>query len=313
MARDPYEVLGLKRTATDAEIRAAYRNLAKRHHPDLNPGKPEAAEEFKQINAANDILSDPEKRARYDRGEIDAAGQEKPPEHPFYRDFADSGERRKYRTARGAGRTIDPEDLESILAQAFGAGFSPGGSTSDTAGRRFNFRGQDAQYGLTISFLDAVNGTTRRIALPDGRTLDVRIPPGVRDGHVLRLKGQGMPGIGEGPPGDALVEVTIAPHPLFRRDGDDIVVELPVTIQEAVLGSAIEVPTIKGQVRLTIPAGSGTGTRLRLRGRGVGGRGHQYVELRVVLPPGNEPELAEFLKTWKPRHGFDPRAGTETA
>jgi len=313
MAQDPYDVLGLKRTATDAEIRAAYRKLAKRHHPDLNPGKPEADERFKQINAANNLLSDPDKRARYDRGEIDAAGQEKPPEHPYYRDFADTAGRRKYRANAGPGTAqgIDPEDLESILAQAFGSGFSPGG-TATGGGRRFNFRGQDAQYGLTISFLDAVNGTTRRITLPDGRTLDVRSPPGVHDGHVLRLKGQGMPGIGEGPPGDALVEVTIAPHPLFRRDGDDIIVELPVTIQEAVLGAAVGVPTIKGQVRLTIPAGSGTGTRLRLRGRGVGGQGHQYVELKVVLPPANEPELADFLKSWKPRYSFDPRAGQET-
>jgi DnaJ-class molecular chaperone len=310
MAEDPYEVLGLTRTATEAEIRAAYRKLAKRYHPDLNPGKPEAAEKFKEINAANDLLSDPEKRGRYDRGEIDASGQEKPPEHPFYRDFADATGRRKYRTSTAQG--IDPEDLESILAQAFGAGFTPGG-TAGGSGRRFSFRGQDAQYGLTISFLDAVNGVTRRITLPDGRTLDVRIPPGVHDGHVLRLKGQGMPGIGDGSPGDALVEVTIAPHPLFRRDGDDIIIELPVSIQEAVLGAVVETPTIKGNVRLTIPPGSGTGTRLRLRGRGVGGKGHQYVELKVVLPPGNEPELAEFLKNWKPRHGFDPRAGQETS
>ena len=314
MADDPYQILGLQRTATDAEIRASYRKLAKRHHPDLNPGKPEAAERFKQINAANDLLSDPDRRARYDRGEIDAAGNEKPPERPFYRDFADAAGRQKYRTSTAG---IDPEDLESILAQAFGAqGFTRGDFTrggGTTGGRQFNFRGQDAQYGLTVSFLDAVNGTTRRITLPDGRTLDVRIPPGVHDGHVLRLKGQGMPGIGEGPPGDALVEVTIAPHPLFRRDGDDIIVELPVTIQEAVIGGPLEVPTIKGQVRLTIPPGSGTGTRLRLRGRGVGDHGHQYVELKVVLPPGDEPDLAEFLRHWKPRHPFDPRAETETA
>ena len=157
MADDPYQILGLQRTATDAEIRAAYRKLAKRHHPDLNPGKPEAAERFKQINAANDLLSDPDKRARYDRGEIDAAGNEKPPERPFYRDFADAAGRQKYRTSTAG---IDPEDLESILAQAFGAqGFTPGGFSrggGTAGGRQFNFRGQDAQYGLTVSFLDAV-------------------------------------------------------------------------------------------------------------------------------------------------------------
>jgi DnaJ-class molecular chaperone len=249
-------------------------------------------------------LSDPEKRARYDRGEIDAAGQEKAPEYKFYRDFADAPGRQKY----SAGSGLSQEELEDILAQAFGHGFNRGAGT-----RGFNLRGQDAHYGLTVSFLDAVNGTTRRITLPDGRTLDVRIPAGVRDGHVLRLKGQGMPGIGEGPPGDALVEVTIASDKRFRQDGDDIIVELPVSIREAVLGAVVEVPTIKGTVRLTIPPGSGTGTRLRLRGRGVGARGHQYVELIVVLPPGEEPELAEFLKQWKPRRDVDPRSGMEGA
>ncbi len=140
----------------------------------------------------------------------------------------------------------------------------------------------------------------------------MRIPAGVRDGHLLRLKGQGMPGLGDGPPGDALVEIVVAPHPLFRREGDDIIVELPVTIQEAVLGAALEVPTIKGKVRLTIPPNSGTGTRLRLRGRGIH-HGHQFVQLHVVLPPEQEPDLTEFLKSWKPRHAFNPRAGLQEA
>ncbi len=305
MAEDPYQILGVKREATEAEIRAAYRKLAKRYHPDLNPGKPEAAERFKAINQANDILSDPEKRGRYDRGEIDASGNEKAPERPFYRDFADAGGQRRY----SASGNIPPDELEEILARAFGGsgGFTRGAG----GGRGFNLRGQDAHYGLTISFLDAANATTRRITLPDGRTLDVRIPAGVRDGHILRLKGQGEPGIGEGPAGDALVEVTIAPHPYFRREGDDIIVELPVTVREAVLGASLEVPTIKGKVRLTIPPGSGSGTRLRLRGRGIGANGHQYVELVVVHPPGEEPELAAFLREWKPQHDFNPRGRME--
>ena len=161
-----------------------------------------------------------------------------------------------------------------------------------------------------MGFLDAANGTSRRITLPEGKTLDVRIPAGTRDGHVLRLKGQGMPGFGGGPAGDALVEIVVAPHPLFRREGDDIIIELPVTIQEAVVGASLEVPTIKGKVRLTIPPNSGTGTRLRLRGRGIHD-GHQFVQLHVVLPPADEPELAEFLKTWSPRHKFNPRDGLE--
>ena len=300
MAKDPYEMLGVQKTDDEAAIRAAYRKLAKRHHPDVNPGKPEAAERFKEISAAYDLLGDKDKRARYDRGEIDAAGNEMPPQRPFYRDYSETPGREKYRGNAG----FEAEDLESIFAQAFGSG---GGRTG---GRRFSARGMDAHYQLTVSFLDAANGTTRRITLPDGRTLDVRIPVGVRDGQIIRLKGQGEPGLGDGAPGDALVEITVAPHKLFRREGDDIIVELPVTIQEAVVGTTLEVPTIKGSVRLTIPPNSGTGTRLRLRGRGIGA-GHQYVELHPVLPPGEEPELAEFLKAWSPRHAFNPRSGME--
>jgi DnaJ-class molecular chaperone len=298
--RDPYEVLGVQKTDSDAAIRSAYRKLAKRYHPDVNPGKSEAAERFKEISVAYDLLGDKDKRARYDRGEIDAAGNEVPPQRPFYRDFGDTAGREKYRADAG----IDPEDLEGIFAQAFG------GRAGTAGGRRFSMRGRDAQYQLTLDFLDAVNGATRRITLPDGRTLDVRIPAGVRDGQVIRLRGQGMPGIGDGAPGDALVEVAVAPHPLFRREGDDIIVELPVTLQEAVLGATLEVPTIKGPVRLTIPPNSGRGTRLRLRGRGIEGKGHQFVELHPVLPPGDEPELAEFLRSWKPRRPINPRAGT---
>jgi DnaJ-class molecular chaperone len=296
--KDPYQILGVQRSDDAAAIRAAYRKLAKTHHPDLNPGKPEAAERFKEISAAYELLSDAEKRARFDRGEIDAAGNEVPPQRPFYRDFSEgpSGHRRYQ-------GNIDPEDLESIFAQAFGGGGAG-------RGQRFTARGADAHYTLTVSFLDAANGTTRRITMPEGKTLDVRIPAGVQDGQIIRLKGQGMPGLGGGPSGDALVEIAVAPHPLFQREGDDVIVELPVTIKEAVVGATLEVPTIKGKVRLTIPPGSGTGTRLRLRGRGIR-QGHQFVELHIVHPPGEEPELAEFLKGWKPRTPFDPRAGLE--
>ncbi len=294
---DPYDVLGVQREATPDAIRAAYRKLAKRHHPDLNPGKPEAAEKFKAISAAHELLSDADKRARFDRGEIDASGAEKPPERGFYRDYGDMAGRAKYRADTG----FDPEDLDSIFGQAFGARRGGGGFTA---------RGMDAQYSLTVSFLDAANGTVRRLTLPDGQTLDVTIPAGLRDGHVLRLRGKGHPGMGGGPPGDALVEITVAPHPRFRREGNDIILALPVTLKEAVLGAALEVPTIKGAVRLRIPAGSGTGTRLRLRDRGVSG-GHQFVELQVVLPPGDEPELATFLASWTPRQASDPRSGME--
>jgi DnaJ-class molecular chaperone len=300
--KDPYEILGVQKTDTADAIRAAYRKLAKTHHPDLNPGKPEAAEKFKELSVAYDLLSDAEKRARYDRGEIDASGNEVPPQRPFYRDYAEAGGQGRYRGHTG----FDPDNLEDILAQAFG-GRGRGGQGGDP---NFKMRGSDARYTLTVGFLDAANGTTRRITMPDSKTLDVRIPAGVRDGHVLRLKGQGMPGIGGGDAGDALVEVVVAPHPLFRREGDDVVIELPVSIQEAVVGTSLEVPTIKGKVRLTIPPNSGTGTRLRLRGRGIH-QGHQFVQLHIVLPPAEEPALTEFLKTWEPLHPFNPRAGLE--
>lgn len=296
--KDPYATLGVQRTDDEAAIRSAYRKLAKRHHPDLNPGKPEAAERFKEINAANDLLSDPDKRGRFDRGEIDAEGNEVRAERTYYRDAP--GQER-YRTSGG----FTQEDIDSFFAQNFGG--RPG-----SGGQRPKARGADAQYMLTVGFLDAANGTLRRIALPDGRTLDVRIPPGMEDGKVLRLKGQGNPGFGGGQAGDAMVEISVAPHPLFKRQGDDIEIELPVSLREAVVGTTLEVPTITGKVRLTIPPGSGTGTRLRLRGRGIR-EGHQYVQLLVVVPPADEPELAAFLKTWEPKTPFDPRRGLEDA
>jgi DnaJ-class molecular chaperone len=298
---DPYATLGVRRGDSTETIRKAYRKLAKRHHPDLNPGDKAAAERFKSINSANELLSDPEKRGRFDRGEIDAEGNE------VHRPTGGAGAGRPHRSA-GTGRSwqdfateesygggsFSADDLESL----FGGGFAGGAGG----------RGRDAHYALSVSFLEAARGTTRRVTLPDGRTLDVTIPPGVRDGHVLRLRGQGNArGAGSGPPGDALVEISVAPHPYFRREGDDVVIDLPVTLQEAVLGATIEVPTIKGRVRLTIPAGSGAGTRLRLKGRGIAG-GHQYVALQPVLPAGDEPALADFLRGWTPKRPFDPRA-----
>jgi DnaJ-class molecular chaperone len=305
---DPYAILGVQRGDTAETIRTAYRKLAKKHHPDVNPGKPEAADRFKAIASAYDLLSDPDKRQKFDRGEIDAAGQETAAqrEREFYRGEAgrsqqrsrsSSGSQRRY----GAAAGFDPEDLEGLFGQ-FGDAF-------DFGGRRPR-KGRDASYGLTVAFLDAARGATRRIVLPDGRTLDVVIPPGMEDGHVLRLRGQGEPGLDGEPAGDALVEITVAPDKRFRREGDDIVLTLPVTLKEAVLGAAIEVPTVKGNVRVSIPPGSGDGTRLRLRGRGFG-TGHQFVELRVSVPPADEPELAAFLAGWTPRHPADPREGDQ--
>jgi DnaJ-class molecular chaperone len=298
--RNPYEALGVKPEASEAEIRNAYRKLAKRFHPDLNPGNKEAEARFKEIASAYDLLSDKDKRARFDRGEIDEAGQERPRAYA-YRGFAEGEPGAKYHAAEG----IEPEDLDDILAM-FGRGARGG------AGIRM--RGPDRHYTLTVAFLDAVNGARRRLTLPD-KSLDVTIPAGVRDGHVLRLKEQGGPGLGGGPPGDALIEVRIEPHRFFRREGDDIHLELPVTLGEAVLGGRVTVPTTSGTVTMTIPPGSNTGTVLRLKGRGVprpdGSRGDQYVTLKLVLPEGGDKEFADFLREWAPKHPYDPRRGME--
>lgn len=295
--RDPYDILGLDRTANEAAIKAAYRKLAKKHHPDLHPGDPKAAERFQELNAANDLLSDPEKRARFDAGDIDAEGHERAPRGPFYRDFQDGGAPNGGAPGGGAGFTED--DIAAFFARHF-----------DQRGAGVRAPGADLRYHLTLGFIEAATGTARRVLLPDNRSLDVKIPAGIEDGHTIRLKGQGRPGLGGGPPGDALIEVAVAPHPFLRRAGDDVIVDLPVTLKEAVLGASVSVPTIKGHVRLTIPPGSGDGTRLRLRGRGIR-EGHQFVELKVAVPPADEPALAAFLKTWTPAHPFNPRAGME--
>jgi DnaJ-class molecular chaperone len=296
--KDPYETLGVQRAADDAAIRAAYRELAKKHHPDVNPNKPDAAARFGEISSAYDLLSDKDKRARFDRGEIDAEGHEIQPQRQYYRDT--EGQER-YQPAGG----FSQEDLEAFLAQHFGEA----GRRSDWGASGRPRPGRDMQYSLTVSFVDAAGGTTRRLALPDGKTLDVRIPPGTEDGHILRLRGQGGPGFNGAPAGDALIEVTVAPDPRFHRDGDDIITDVPVSLKEAVLGTSLEVPTIHGPVRVSVPPGSGTGTRLRLRGKGIR-QGHQFVQVQVVVPPGEEPELAEFLKTWTPRGKSNPRAGS---
>jgi DnaJ-class molecular chaperone len=296
MAKDPYETLGVSRTATQAEITRAFRKLAKKHHPDLNPGNREAEELFKAASQANEILSDPEKRARFDRGEIDASGQERP-ERNFYRGYAESGAGAKYRTE-------DTDDLGDLFGEFFGR----------TRGGSMRMRGQDRHYTLAIDFVGAVNGETRRLTLPDGGTLDVKVPSGVEDGQVLRLRGKGGPGLNGGPDGDALIELHVLSHPYFRREGNDILLDLPVSLHEAVLGARVRVPTPRGAVMLSIPAGSDTGRVLRLRGRGVpahGGNpaGDLRVRLQVVLGPASK-ELADFLSS-HPAPAFNPRAELE--
>jgi DnaJ-class molecular chaperone len=302
LSEDPYSLLGVKKDASQDDIQKAYRKLAKKLHPDLNPGDKQAEDRFKAVSAAYDLLSDPEKRARFDRGEIDASGHERPRQR-YYRDFAGAAAGdHPYATSEGFSDFTDEGDLFSSL-------FGRGGRL------KVKLRGQDMHYRLPVEFLEAVNGTTRRITLSDGSTVDVTIPPGARDGQLLRLAGKGGTGIGGGPPGDAIIQIIVKPHPLFTRKGDDIHLELPVSLSEAVLGGKISVPTPTGTVTMSVPKGSNTGTVLRLRGKGVarpdGTRGDEYVRLKVVLPAKPDEELEKFVQTWAAGKAHDPRRGME--
>lgn len=308
MAQTPYEVLGVGSDASADAIRKAYRKLAKELHPDLNPGKPEAEARFKSVTAAYDLLSDPEKKGRYDRGEIDESGAERP--RYSYRPHAESAQGRKY----GPHEEMDIGDLDDILSM-FGRGGARG-TRRDRGGESLQIPGGDRLFSLTIELVEAAAGDKKRLQLSPDEWLDVTIPPGIEDGQVLRLKGKGSPGFGGGPPGDALIEVHIAPHPLFRRDGDDIRIEMPVSLAEAVLGARVAVPTVTGPVTMTIPKGSDTGTQLRLRGKGIhrrrGGKtieGDQYVTLKVMIDAPDDPDLAKFLESWSKRDAIDPRRG----
>lgn len=299
--KNPYETLGVSRTATDKEIRDAFKALARKHHPDLHPGDKAAEEKFKEISAANDFLKDKEKRRRFDAGEIDASGAETRQER-YYRDYADGP---AYSSHAAQDGFASNEDLEDFLARAFA-----GGARRSQGG--FSARGPDVSYVLPVAFMDVAKGASRTITLPEGKTLQVTIPEGAADRQMLRLKGQGMPGYGGGPAGDAYVELHVEPHPFFERKDDNIHVEVPVTLREAVLGARIEVPTIEGMVSLTIPKGSNNGATLRLRDKGIRNRktktrGHQFVRLKLVLPATDEPELTEFLENWQPKAEQNPR------
>jgi DnaJ-class molecular chaperone len=302
MSDDLYATLGVSRDASQDDIKRAYRKLAKELHPDLNPDKPDVAERFKQVTAAYDILSDPERRERYDRGEIDASGQERP-QYQYYRDFAEDPAAGRYYTREGFG---GEEELHDFFEGLFGG-------RARGRGFRMRARGADVSYTLPIDFLEAARGTKKRVTMPDGRTIDLTIPPGAYDGQTLRLKGQGMPGFEGGPPGDAYVDLRVQPHPHFERKDHNIHLDVPITLAEAVLGGKVEVPTIDGPVTMTVPKGANTGTTLRLRGRGVrdqksGQRGDQYVRLQVVLPKAPDAELEDYVRRWASDHPYDPRA-----
>lgn len=297
---DPYAALGLSRSATADDIRRAYRRLAKELHPDVRPGDKQAEERFKRATAAFNLLSDPVTKSRFDRGEIDADGNERMAygSRPRYSSRAHAGA-----GAGGAGAGAnDAFDLGDIFSDLFGPGFGGGRGYS-------RMRGRDIRFTLEVDFLDAVNGARRRVSLSEGRTLDVAIPAGVESGQVLRLKGQGGPGVQGGPPGDALVELTVRPHPFFRREGQDIHMDLNISLTEAVEGGRVQAPTATGPVSLTIPAGSNTGKVLRLKGKGVAGQGDQFVRLQVMLPETPDEDLRKFVKKWPKRGYVPPRPG----
>jgi DnaJ-class molecular chaperone len=314
--RDPYDVLGVRRDASAEDIKRSYRKLAKSLHPDLNPGKPEIERRFKEVSAAYDLLSDAAKRAKFDRGEIDAQGNPRA-EHAYREAW---GRRGRGRAPGGPGGGAAGFGDAFEHGGGFGGGFDPGAIFEEILGRRRGHaraRGEDVAYALTVDFLDAALGAKRRVTLANGQTLDVAIPPGTESGQALRLKGKGEPGLNGGPAGDALIQVTVAPHPLFRREGADIHLDAPVTLQEALLGASIEVPTIDGRVAVKLPKGANTGTRLRLKGRGVpqgqgakaGARGDQYVTLKVMLPDPPDAALDRFVEDWAKNRRDNPRQG----
>ena len=309
--RDPYTVLGVSKSAGADEIKKAFRGLAKKFHPDQNKTDPRAKEKFSEANSAYEILGDEKKRAQFDRGEIDAEG--KPRFHGF--DGFGAGRRRPHPGAQeyehnfsggGAGGPRGGFDPSDIFADFFGGGARGRGRT------RAAPKGEDLQGSVTVSLTEAVQGGSARVALANGRTLEVKIPAGIEEGKQIRLKGQGNPGPLGGEPGDALVTVRIAKHPFFRVEARDLRLDLPITLYEAVLGGRVQVPTLGGAVEMTLPPGTNSGRILRLRGKGLppaGGAaaGDLLVTLRVTLPEKTDAEFEGLMRKWQTLNPYDPR------
>lgn len=300
-----YKTLGVSKSATQSEIKKTYRKLIKKLHPDLNPGDTKVEERFKKVSSAYDILGDEEKRRQYDAGEIDATGQETPKQQ-YYRQYADAPGQNPY---QNHGGYQDMGDMGDIFSQMFG---NRGGGGRQQAA----FKGQDRRYNMKVSFMEAALGGKKQVNMADGANLNISIPKGIESGKTIRLKGKGEPGFNGGPAGDALISIEVEPHPTFVRKGLDIELELPLSIYEAALGGKVSVPTIKGNVGLTIPAGSDTGKVLRLKGRGIATtrkKGDQLVRLSVHMPKKIDNEMRDFLKKIKETQPYDPRESMKGA
>jgi len=300
--RDPYQILGVEKSVSAAEIKSAYRKLAKKLHPDVNPGRKDIEQKFKEVTAAYDLLSDADKRARFDRGEVDAQGND--------RGFAGAGAGGDPfgGTWRNYTRATGKEDpfaqfggAEDIFAQFMGGGRG--------RGRASNPRGADVTYALAVPFVEAALGGKRRVTLGSGKTIDVSIPPGTSEGHKLRLRGQGETGTGSA--GDAIIEINVEPHPHFTRKDNDINLDVPISLPEALLGGSVKVPTLDGHVTVKVPKGANSGTTLRLKGKGIptgkNENGDMFVKLTIVLPETPDAGLTDLVEKWAKKNAYDPR------
>jgi DnaJ-class molecular chaperone len=326
--RDPYQVLGVSKGASEAEIKSAFRRQAKKLHPDANKHDPKAASRFAELNAAYEIVGDDEKRKAFDRGEIDAEGK---PRFQGYETFGaqPGGGFRSgpggahfesfsfgpdgFQRAGGAGGSRGG-GFEDILRDMFG-GAARGGRGPQFAPEDFGApaTGQDLHASLTIGLPDAAKGTKARVHLPTGKDVEVKIPAAMLSGQQIRLKGQGWPSA-TGKAGDALITVNVAPHPLFKPDGSDLRLDLPITLYEAALGAKMRVPTLDGAVKLAIPAGTNSGRTFRLKGKGLkakSGTGDLLATVRIVLPEGSDEAFNELMKKWRDNKPYDPRADME--
>ncbi len=325
--RDPYEILGVDRKASAADIKSAYRKLAKKLHPDANKNDPKAATRFAELNAANELLGDEDKRKAFDSGEIDAEGKPRfqgfgggggPGGGGFQPDsnfesfsFGPEGFTRTTRRGRGGGGGGNAGGFggfEDILRDAFG-GRAGAGARSTFEAEDFGV-GSDVQAEMSVSLLDAANGATQRLHLPNGKDVDVKIPVGIMNGQHIRLKGQGM--AGKAGAGDLLITVNIAPHPVFTLDVADVRLELPITLYEAALGAKVRVPTLDKPVELTVPPWTSSGRIFRLKGKGFpakAGRGDLLATVRIVLPEKGDPDFEALMKKWQSDTPYDPRKG----